>query len=129
MLTSSLVFNRSETLMGLLLPFIRINKLNVIQLRASNDGFLLFCLESLPCFEIVKIFLHHDITSSYSSRVVLRSDKYRFLDIGADWIGSSVDKSKDVARIEIPKTNCLIFELDSITQSIHELSLKFECHI
>ncbi|KAI6754544.1 hypothetical protein HG530_012296 [Fusarium avenaceum] len=91
MLASSLVFDSSKTLLG-----------------SPDDGFLLLCLERLPCFQIMKVFLHDDVAASYRSRVVIRGDEDCICNIRANGVGRSIDKAEYITCVKIPETDGLI---------------------
>ncbi|CAG9947099.1 unnamed protein product [Clonostachys rosea f. rosea IK726] len=121
--------DRGEGLVRLLRLRRRVVELDVVKLRPSDDGFLRFGPKGLPPFHVVEVLLNDDVAASRRVRFVLLSHEGCFRGFGTDGIRRAIDKSQQVAGVEVSESDSLVIYCHSIAQTLHQLPLKLKAQV
>src|ERR1700675_1010706 len=106
----------------------RIVQFDVRQFLAADDFFLFFCRQRVPSVKIVKIFLHDDVAAAGEGRIFL-SNKHGSACLFAPRILCSVDKTDQIAVVEVTETMHLILWRGCGRDPRHDLCRKLETQI
>lgn len=105
-----------------------VGQFDILNLGAPDNRLLFRRRGLFPGFEVMQIFLHHDIAATCEIGILISNQRGRG-QIGADRICSAIDKTQQIARVEIAKSDHLIDHLNAGAQLDQDQLFQLKAHI